>query len=113
MARPKKIETNLEILNKVKAILFSNVVSVEEIEKWGYKFDKDKTHIIGSDYTKKTTEEAEKTEEITEEEAQKKLQKIRENFDKSKRLSLEDLKKDGFDITLNSDGSIKSITRTK
>jgi hypothetical protein len=107
MARTKKQKTEIQILEEIENILFNDSVKISELESYGFKLDKDnKIQSLAKSNGTKT-----KKSDTTTEEAKKKLQEIKKILEGSDgRISLEEIKKQGYQLILNSDGSIKKVS---
>lgn len=108
MARTKKQKTEIQILEEIENILFNDSVKISELESYGFKLDKDNKiqSLAKSNGTK-----PKKSDTTTPKDAKEKLQKIKDILEGSDvRISLEEIKKQGYSISLNSDGSIKKVS---
>lgn len=107
MARTKKQKTEIQILEEIENILFNDSVKISELESYGFKLDKEnKIQSLAKSSGTKT-----KKTDTTTEEAKEKLQKIKDILAGSDgRISLEEIKKQGYQLILNSDGSIKKVS---
>ena len=107
MPRVKKQKTETQILEEIENILFNDSVKISELESYGFKLDgENKIQSLA-----KSSGTKPKKSDTTTEEAKKKLQEIKKILEGSDgRISLEEIKKQGYQLILNSDGSIKKVS---
>lgn len=107
MPRVKKQKTETQILEEIENILFNDSVKISELESYGFKLEDNKIQSLA----KSSGTKPKKSDTTTPTEAKEKLQKIKDILAGSDvRISLEEIKKQGYSISLNSDGSIKKVS---
>ena len=105
MPRVKKQKTETQILEEIENILFNDSVKISELESYGFKLDgENKIQSLA----KSSGTKPKKSDTTTPKDELQKIKDILAGSDV--RISLEEIKKQGYSISLNSDGSIKKVS---